>query len=386
MTRPRRLLSMGHSYVIAANRRLAHEMSRVGNGVWEVTAAAPEYFHGGNDLRPASLEPLADEPCPLVGLPAYLTSRVHLFAYGRRLRSLLARGWDLIHCWEEPYILAGAQVAWWLPRGTPLVYRTAQSYSKRFPPPFNWMERYALAHASGWICSGTTVAEALSGRQGYDNLPMRLIPLGVDLDAFRSDAAAGAAVRRDLGWDADGPPVVGYLGRFAPEKGLPLFMRALDGLATPWRALFVGEGHLESSLRQWASGHGDRVHVCTGVRHAEVPRYLNAMDILCAPSQTMPNWREQFGRMLVEAFACGVPVIGSDSGEIPHVIGDAGLVVGEADEAGWSAALATLLENPARRAELAGRGLDRAHRLYAWPVVARQYLDFFEEVLDKRSP
>jgi glycosyltransferase involved in cell wall biosynthesis len=113
-----------------------------------------------------------------------------------------------------------------------------------------------------------------------------------------------------------------------------------------------------------------------------VPRYLNAMDVLCAPSCTTPRWREQFGRMLVEAFACGVPVIGSDSGEIPHVLGDAGLVAREGDEAAWGRALAGLLESPARRGELAVRGMERARARFAWPVVARQHLDFFERLVD----
>ena len=108
------------------------------------------------------------------------------------------------------------------------------------------------------------------------------------------------------------------------------------------------------------------------------------MDVLCAPSQTTPRWREQFGRMLIEAFACGVPVIGSDSGEIPFVIGDAGHIVGESDEPGWRRTLSELLESPARRRELAGRGLDRVQQHYAWPVIARQHLDFFEQILDTR--
>jgi glycosyltransferase involved in cell wall biosynthesis len=106
------------------------------------------------------------------------------------------------------------------------------------------------------------------------------------------------------------------------------------------------------------------------------------MDILCAPSQTMPNWQEQFGRMLIEAFACGVPVIGSDSGEIPYVIQDAGVVVGEKDEQGWLEALSDLLESPSRRAELAAKGLERSHSIYAWPVIAKQYLEFFTELSD----
>ena len=86
-----------------------------------------------------------------------------------------------------------------------------------------------------------------------------------------------------------------------------------------------------------------------------------------------------------EGFACGVPVVGSDSGEIPHVLGDAGLVVGEADRAAWQRTLTEVLESPARRRELAARGLHRARDRFAWPVIARQHLDFFEEVLAGRK-
>lgn len=233
------------------------------------------------------------------------------------------------------------------------------------------------------MACGQSVVETMLPR-GYGARPYRVMPLGVDLDHFRPDAAAGEAVRRALGWATDGPPVVGYLGRLVPEKGLPLLLRVLDGLRTPWRALVVGTGPLENEVRRWAARHGERVRLCTGVRHAEVARHISAMDVLCAPSQTTPRWREQFGRMIVEAFACGVPVVGSDSGEIPHVLSGAGLMVGEADEAAWGEALASLLESPGRRAELAAAGLERARVCYAWPVIARRHLDFFEEVLAKR--
>jgi glycosyltransferase involved in cell wall biosynthesis len=108
------------------------------------------------------------------------------------------------------------------------------------------------------------------------------------------------------------------------------------------------------------------------------------MNILCAPSQTTPRWREQFGRMLIEAFACGVPVIGSDSGEIPHVVRDTGIIVGEKDEPGWGRALADLLEDGPRRQDLAARGVERARTEFAWPVVARRYLEFFDAILAGR--
>ncbi len=119
--------------------------------------------------------------------------------------------------------------------------------------------------------------------------------------------------------------------------------------------------------------------------HDQVPAYLNAMDIMCAPSQTTPSWKEQFGRMLVEAFASGVPVIGSDSGEIPYVVRDSGLVVGEKDDEGWRRAIAELVEDRAKRDDLAARGLARASDEFAWPVVARRYLDFFDTAMAMRG-
>jgi phosphatidyl-myo-inositol dimannoside synthase len=376
--RTRRLLSIAHSYVVGMNRRLAHEMARVGADRWEVTAVAPKLFRGSNDLRTVQLEMSGPEPCEVVPVQAYLTSRVHFFFYGRRLRTLLAKDWDCIHCWEEPFILAGGQVAWSAPAGAKLVFRTAQSMDKKYPVPFRWIERYAMRKAAGWICSGSLVAQTLSKRSGY-NKPMAQIPLGVDIECFRPDTAGGQAVLKKLGW-GPGPPVVGYLGRFVPDKGLDLLTRALDRLDGEWRALFVGAGPMEPLLRKWAQRHGDRVRLCTDVTHDHVPAYLNAMTVLCAPSQTMPNWKEQFGRMVVEAFAVGLPFIGSDSGEIPFVVKDAGVVVGEKDEAGWARAVADLLADPGRRRELANQGLQRAHDEFAWPAVARKYLDFFEKL------
>jgi glycosyltransferase involved in cell wall biosynthesis len=126
------------------------------------------------------------------------------------------------------------------------------------------------------------------------------------------------------------------------------------------------------------------VRICNSIVHDQVPAYLSAMDMMCAPSQTTPKWKEQFGRMLVEAFATGVPVIGSDSGEIPYVVRDSGLIVGEKDEAGWTRAIEDLLDDRNKRADLGARGIERARDEFAWPVVARRYLDFFDSIADKQ--
>lgn len=379
MKRVRRLISVSHSYVVTLNRRLANEMARVGAGQWEVTAVAPRFFHG--DLSPIHLQREPSEASSIEAVRALFSRSAHLFVYGPELRAKLARGVDLVHAWEEPYVLAGAEVALLTPSRVPLVFSTAQNLSKRYPPPFAQLERWVVRRSAGWIAFGETVKQNLLARPGYAERPARYIPMGVDVDLFQPDRAAGEDFLRELGWKEQGPPVVGYLGRFVPEKGVELLRSALDRLTTPWRALFVGGGPLEQSLRAWAERHGDKVRIVTGVPHAKVPRVLNAMEVLCAPSQTTPRWKEQFGRMLAEGFACGVPVLTSDSGEIPHTAGNAGRVLPEADVAAWTSALAELLESPDRRRELSARGRERAVTRFSWPVVAREHLSFFESVL-----
>jgi glycosyltransferase involved in cell wall biosynthesis len=139
-------------------------------------------------------------------------------------------------------------------------------------------------------------------------------------------------------------------------------------------------------LHAWARQHGGQVAIETTVPHEDVPRWLNAMDVLCAPSLTTPRWREQFGRMLIEAFACGVPVIASDSGEIPYVVGDAGLIVAERDAAAWTRALERVCADPSLRGDLSARGRRRAVSLYDWSVVARQHSAFFRQLIEGAVP
>jgi glycosyltransferase involved in cell wall biosynthesis len=155
--------------------------------------------------------------------------------YGRRLRALLREPWDLVHCWEEPYVLGGGQVAWLTPRPTPFVFWTAQNISKRYPPPFSWIEKYCLDRCAGWLACGESIVQTLLPR-GYGRKPHRVMPLGIDLEVFGPDRKAGGQVRRRLGWEEVGPPVVGFLGRFVPEKGAPLLDRSGPDVPFGWVA------------------------------------------------------------------------------------------------------------------------------------------------------
>ena len=318
----------------------------------------------------------------MLPIPVYLSRIIHgMYYHPTKLAEIINdSAWNLIHAWEEPYILSGGQIAWLKKPSVPLVYRTAQSYNKHYFSPFSQIEKYSMSQASGWICSGRLVAQALQHRSGYQ-LPMKLIPLGVDLKLFFPDRQQGESILTDLNWQDTNIPVIGYLGRLVPEKGIRLLMKVLDRLSTPWRMLFVGSGYLAAEIEVWSSKYPDRVRIVTNAIHTDIPKYLNMMDILVAPSQTYPNWREQFGRMLVEAMACGIPTIGSSSGEIPYVIGDAGMIVDESNIPQWVDAIEHLLNSPLKRQELANLGLERVRNNYSWEIVARSYIDFFEEIM-----
>jgi glycosyltransferase involved in cell wall biosynthesis len=300
-------------------------------------------------------------------------------------RDILREPWDVVHCWEEPFVLSAAQIAKAAPARSAFVVSSFQNIDKRYPWPLRAFERSVLHRAAGWIAFGETVHETLMARAGgYRDKPSRVIPPGVDTAAFAPDPDAGFEVRRQLQW-SDDVPVVGFTGRFVAEKGVLMLADVLKAIATPWRALFVGAGPLEADLKSFASEHPDRVRVVTGVAHGEMPRWLNAMSMLCAPSQTTATWREQFGRMSIEAMACGVPVIASESGEIPHVVGDAGLLIGERDRAAWTQTIGRVLRDATVRCDLGRRGRARVEQRFAWPVVARQHLEFFESLVTSET-
>ena len=373
----KRLLTIGHSYVVGLNRRLAHEMAVAGKGQWSVTAAAPAEYPG--DLRKITLERFQGEASDLVALGTRAARIPHLMVY-RGLRPLLEQPWDVVHCWEEPYVAAAAQVARRMRSGSRLVFATFQNIAKEYPFPLATFERRVLDRANGWIAFGKTTHDVQVERmERYRSLPSRVIPPGVDTTSFVPSADTRRAARASLGWD-DEIPVIGYLGRFVPEKGLDTLTSALERLSTPWRALFVGDGPQRGMLEQFAAKRAGQVRIIHDARHDDVPRWLNAMDVLCAPSISTPRWREQFGRMLVEAMACGVMVIASDSGEIPYVIGDAGLVVPERDIDRWTLEIDRALADASLRHDYASRGRHRATTRFAWHTVATEHLRFFEEL------
>ena len=146
MPRERQLLTIGHSYVVAGNRLLAHELAACGAGRWRVTAIAPSEFRG--DLRRMRLEPIPGERCEVRTVRACFDRSAHFMWYAG-LRRALAGSWDIVHCWEEPYVHVAAQIAGAIGPHPRLVFSTFQNISKRFPWPVSRFERESMRRADG---------------------------------------------------------------------------------------------------------------------------------------------------------------------------------------------------------------------------------------------
>jgi glycosyltransferase involved in cell wall biosynthesis len=175
------------------------------------------------------------------------------------------------------------------------------------------------------------------------------------------------------------------VARLIKGKGVDVLLRAAAGLPGEWRAYVLGVGPLRESLVSLARelGLADRVVFDTPIPSTQMPAYLGGLDTLVLPSRTCPNWKEQFGRVLVEAMACGVPVIGSTCGEIPQVIGDAGLIFPEDDVEALRAALLRLQCDIALRRELAKRGRARVLANYTQNQIAAATVDVYRQMMRK---
>ena len=175
---------------------------------------------------------------------------------------------------------------------------------------------------------------------------------------------------------------VGYIGRLVESKGVRLMVEVLPALPENCRLQFVGKGSLRDELERQAKelGVASRVSFQPPVPYAMVPDRLRSMDTLVLPSQESQFWIEQFGRVLIEAMACGVPVVASQSGEIPRTLGPGGMLVPPGDRRALSEALLALVTNPTLRAETGAAGRSRALENYDAPIVAASFIQAIQSL------
>jgi glycosyltransferase involved in cell wall biosynthesis len=381
---PMRVLAVSHALVVPANQALYCEMERLA-GV-ELTLVAPERWRAsvGGAMQ---FERHADLRSTVVQLPVWLAGRIHAHSYRGLRAARLPQRPDVIYADEEAYSLA----AWQCLRlarslGVPLVFKTNQNLVKQYPPPFCWTERAVYRYAAAALPCSPDCGWVL-GTKGYRGRT-EVIGFGFDPEVSRPWPTEELRARLGILPEAF---VVGFMGRMVPEKGARDVIEATLALkrrGVDLQVLMVGVGPQEAELRARAGElPAGRVVFGGEVPHGKAAaEHLSCMDVCVVPSRTTAKWKEQFGRVIIEAMACGVPVIGSNSGNVPVLIEETGggLVFPEGDVETLADRIETLMRDRELARRLAAAGQEYVNREYCFRRLAERMVGVFREAVERR--
>lgn len=370
-----KIVVASHAYITPVNHDKLRALASYGDV--ELTLLAPATWRTA--FGRAALPPAAGS-YRVVASRVILGGHIGGFIFRDGIRELRGARPDLIHAELEPWSLAALQLRLVFP-AVPLLLFTWENLSGPPRTLQRVLERLVLRRVAGVIAGNQAARARMLGLGVAPDRVFLLPQFGVDLDRYaRGDPGR---VKAPFGVVPPRPrPVVGYVGRLVPEKGIDLLIDAMDP-ALGARLLVVGAGPARASLERRVATHPAplEAHFAGAVHDAEIPHYLAAMDVLVLPSRTTPTWAEQFGHVLIEAMAAGVAVVGSSSGAIPEVVGDAGLIFAENDAVGLREQLRRVLQDRDQRARLIDRGRRRVQARYTHAIVAAAQHDIYGRLL-----
>ena len=308
----------------------------------------------------------------LTAIPIRFNGNFHLHHYpaiGRHIRDFQP---DIVHIDEEPYNMATWQALYHAKRvNAKSLFFSWQNIKRDYMPPFSWGEQWVFNNID-YALAGTDDAGDVMRAKGYRGRVAIIPQFGTDGRLFQP---AESYEKR--------PFTIGFIARIVPEKGIEVLLRAVTQLAGDWHLRLVGGGPAVDEMRALTQSLNiaDKVAFAGQLPSTDLPAEYHKIDALVLPSLTRPNWKEQFGRVIIEAMASGVPVIGSESGAIPTVIADAGLIVPEGDTTALAQSIQQLMDNPALRAGLIQQGRERFLTHFTHESIAQATVAVYREML-----
>ena len=368
-----RVLMVSKALVTGVYQKKLEELAS--NANLELRLVVPPYWHEDR-VGDIPYQPMFTDGYEVRVEAMRFNGRHHVHYYPRLGQQIREFRPEIVHIDEEPYNAVTAHATRLAKRhGARTVFFAWQNLYRRYPPPFRLFEMYNYRRSDAAIVGNRDAGWVLR-RKGFRG-PIKLIPqFGVDPDIYRPPEHRRRSVHG---------PAIGYIGRVVEEKGVDTLIEALAKLdeRPTLRIIGGGDRRVRLELRAEQLGIRDRVRFEGAVPPERVPQLLRELDILVLPSLTRPNWTEQFGRILIEAMACEVAVVGSSSGEIPNVIGDAGLVFPEGDVQALANALQALVSDRETLLKTQRQGRNRVLERFTQAQVAARTFDLYREILDE---
>ncbi len=373
-----RVVRIAHASLTPALRGRERAIARTFSNVDMQVITPPNWYESG-----VNVETVDDEFFPVIRAKTFLSKHIQLFAYDPRpiIRAFRKHKPHIIDMDHEPYSIPCAEIITLRNLFAPqakIVMQTAQNILKNYPPPFSFLEKRALKQVSAAYMCSETVREVIE--TNHFTKPTVLAPFGIDSELFHPKQKKPKA--------QDEPLTIGYVGRLMPAKGLLVLIEALAKIKSEnWRFLVVGDGERKAVMQEKLAEHGllERTEFIGAIPYHETPEYFHKMDVLIVPTRTTKKIREQFGRVIIEAMACEVPVIGSSCGAIPEVIADAGLIFPESDTDALAVQIGRIIKDEGLRQKLAVAGGKRVLENYTWEYAAEQIYSAYLKVLDKKE-
>ncbi len=387
-----KILVISHTYIVDLNREKFRTLARLKPDI-QVTIVVPKKWKpGGVQNKIIETQPLIDGNFQVVPISNFSQNNQGLLTFGIEIVELLKKFKpQIIQVEQGVKSFAYAQLIMlnqWLNLGAKNVFFTWWNLPYQSKFPVSYLERYNINHTDGLVAGNQDAADILRDH-GYTKAVTVMPQLGVDEVLFSPKNQPDLSKKLNI---KDDDFVIGFVGRFVPEKGILTLLTASANLSQKqWKLLLLGRGELKETLIKQAQALGveDKLIMVESVEHDQVPQYINLMNVLVLPSETTyqfktltaVGWKEQFGHVLIEAMACHVPVIGSDSGEIPNVIEEAGLIFPEGDALALQNRLNQLMSEQKLANELAEKGYKRVLNYYTNQALAEKSLSFYESLV-----
>ncbi|RAU82992.1 glycosyltransferase [Pontibacter arcticus] len=282
---------------------------------------------------------------------------------------------DIVHIDEEPFSLVTGQILRICKKlNIKTLCFTWENLFRNYPFPFNHLKQYVLNNID-YVIAGNEEAVEIVKKKGY-NKNISVIPqFGIDTTTFYPRAIKKYTVCPDFKLS------VGFVGRVIEEKGIQTVINAMKNLPSVHLTI-IGTGPYQTELQKILKRNHieNQVKFLGGVSSTDVAEHIASFDTLILPSLTGKKWKEQFGRVLPEAMACKVAVIGSSSGEIPNVIGNAGLVFEEGNVAECKKCINSLLNSETLHT-YQEKGYQRALAYYTQESIVDQTIKVYKEIV-----